>query len=72
MHCNQFSNEAKLAESIILFKKLIRKWLGLDKMYIFETVNFYLFYYYHYYYSHYLLLLVLLLLLLLLFLLFMY
>ena len=60
MHCNQFSNEAKLAKSIPSFKRLIRKWLGPDKMYIFIAVNFYLFYYYHYYYCQYLLLLLLL------------
>ena len=63
---NQFSNEAKLAESVLSFKKLIREWLGLDKMHIFIKVNFDLFYYYHYYYCYYLLLLLLLLMLLLL------
>ena len=36
---NQFSNEAKLATSVPSFKKLIRKWLGLDKLYIFIVVN---------------------------------
>ena len=40
--------------------------LGLDKMYIFIAINFYLFYPYHYYYCYYLLLLLLLLLLLIL------
>ena len=34
--------------------------LGLDKMYIFMEVNFYLLYHYHYYYCYYLLLLLLL------------
>ena len=52
MHRNQFSNEAKLAKSIASLKKLIRKWLGLDKMNIFIAVNFYLYYYYHHYYCH--------------------
>ena len=52
---NQFSNEAKLAESVPSFKKLIRKWLGLDDRYIFIVVNFYLFHHYHYYYCYYLL-----------------
>ena len=32
---DQFSNDAKLAETILSFKKLIRKSVGLDKMYIF-------------------------------------
>ena len=49
MHRNQFSNEAKLAKSIASLKKLIRKWLGLDKMNIFIAVNFYLYYYYNQY-----------------------
>ena len=57
---NQFSNEAKLAESVPTFKKLIRKWLGLKKMYIFTVLNFHLFYHYHYYYYRYYLLLLLL------------
>ena len=50
MHCNQFSNKAKLAKSIPSFKKLIGKRLGLDKMNIFIAVKFYLYYYYHHYY----------------------
>ena len=37
MQWNQFSNKAKLAESIPSFKRLIRNWLGLDKMYIFHN-----------------------------------
>ena len=35
---NQFSNEAKLTESVSSFKKLIRKWFALDTMYIFIVV----------------------------------
>ena len=61
---NQFSNEAKHDESVPSFKKLIRKWLGLDEMYIFIAVNFCLFHHHHHYYCYYLLLLLLLLLLL--------
>ena len=64
MPWKQLPNETKLAESIPSFKKLIRKWLALDKMYIFIVVNFYLFYYYHYCYFLFLLLSLLLLLLL--------
>mgnify|MGYP000300207028 CR=1 FL=1 len=50
MQCNQFLNEEKLAKSILSFKKLVRKWLGLDKMNIFKALNFCLFYYYQCYY----------------------
>ena len=37
---NQLPNEAKLAESISLFKSLIRLWLGLDKLCILIAVIF--------------------------------
>lgn len=39
MRWNHFSNKAKLVTSVPSFKKLIRKWLGLDKIYIFIVVN---------------------------------
>ena len=35
MYCSQFSNEAKILTSDPSFKKLMRKWLGLDKINIF-------------------------------------
>ena len=50
MQCNQFLNEEKLAKSMPSFKKMVTKWLGLDKMNIFKALNFCLFYYYQYHY----------------------